>query len=105
MDYTLPYYSCESKEAVNDFRMGRPVNTTLHKWVNDRAFTGMLLNEDLDFVIWYTPYKVHIEDGKNQLPSLFFINPKSDIELIDYNPDLMIFDPFGDGSVERIDQN
>ena len=105
IDYTLPYYSCESEEAVKDFKMHKQVIATLHKWANDRAFTGKLLNEDLDFVIWYTPFKVQIEDGKNQLPSLFFINPKSNIELIDYNPDLMIFDPFGDGSVERIDQN
>lgn len=105
MDYTLPYYSCESEEAVEDFEMHKQAVATLHKWANDRAFTGKLLNEDLDFVIWYTPFKVLIEDGKNQLPSLFFINPRSNIELIDYNPDLMFFDPFGDGSVERIDQN
>jgi len=70
--------SCGYFEAINvpeDFKegvkhLGRP-----HIWFEDKAFTDVFVNSDVDCVIWYTPYKYsesrNIPGGLPQV-SVFF---------------------------------
>lgn len=97
IDYTVRYYVCSCIEDVERFDLKEPVNVELHKWVLDSAFMNVFNGADVDFVVWYAPFKMNMVNGKNDVPMITFIDPKTNTNLIDYDPTLIVFDPYADG--------
>lgn len=104
IDFTLPYMVCKSKEDVVRFNSGEEVHVELHHWCRDEAIINLLKDKDIDFVIWYTPYKIKDYNIINpEWPQLCIFNPRL-VETVSYDPELVVCDPSGDGKITSLNE-
>ena len=70
-----------------DLILGRP-----HEHWRDKAFLEPIINSDIDFLIWYTPYKFcETDKGILELPEVCVFDIKAmNFETKDYDPDVMV---------------
>ena len=85
-------YMQVSKKISNP-RVGTSVMAMPHLWWTDAEFVSSVTNSDIDFVIWFTPYKhceMYDQDRKPvTLPVVTIIDTKQIIDTFKYNRDLM----------------
>lgn len=78
-DESSPYFeSMEPYKArkIGDVQRGKP-----HLWFLDSAFMAIVKNSDIDYLVWFTPYK-HCDlfssiDGRVELPIAVVINVRN----------------------------
>lgn len=78
-DESSPYFeSMEPYKArkIGDVQRGKP-----HLWFLDSAFMAIVKNSDIDYLVWFTPYK-HCDlfssiDGRVELPMAVVINVRN----------------------------
>ena len=77
-------------KAPDNAKVGDVVQAFPHFWFGDKVFLESIKNSDIDYLIWFTPYK-HCKMYTQQwepvsLPEAVVIDVKNlDIDLIDYN--------------------
>lgn len=55
-DESTIYYEADTPNKT--VKPGEPFKYIPHFWYADRAFADIITNADIDFLIWYTPYKI-----------------------------------------------
>ena len=85
-------YMQVSKKISNP-RVGTSVMAMPHLWWTDAEFISSVTNSDIDFVIWFTPYKhceMYEQDRKPvTMPVVTIIDTKQIIDTFEYTRDLM----------------
>jgi hypothetical protein len=78
---------------INNPRVGISVMAKPHFWWDDRDFLSVFMNSEIDFVIWFTPYKhceMYDQEGKPAvMPTVTIIDTKQSIDAFKYNSNLM----------------
>lgn len=64
----------------------------VHAWFNDSAFIKVLTDSDIDYIVWFTPYKKIEFFGKGlEVPRVVVYNIKElPQEQFEYNEDCMM---------------
>jgi len=73
-------------EDIEAFNNGEEVAVRYHYPFMDYEMVGVLVNADIDYVVWWMPYRI-VEDG---VPTLAIIKPKELKDLIHYPKDLIL---------------
>lgn len=80
-------------KKISTPRVGTSVMAMPHLWWTDAEFISSVTNSDIDFVIWFTPYKhceMYDQDRKLvTMPVVTIIDTKQIIDTFKYNRDLM----------------
>ena len=92
-DESSPYLESpepHTASKIGDVQFGRP-----HCWFLDSAFMTMIKNSDIDYLVWFTPYKhcdlFNTVLGRVELPRTAVINVRNiEVPLIKYEPLNMI---------------
>ena len=92
-DESSPYLESpepHTASKIGDVQFGRP-----HCWFLDSAFMTMIKNSDIDYLVWFTPYKhcdlFNTVLGRVELPRTVVINVRNiEVPLIKYEPLNMI---------------
>ena len=78
---------------INNPRVGISVMAKPHFWWDDRDFLSVFMNSEIDFVIWFTPYKhceMYDQEGNPAvMPTVTIIDTKQSIDAFKYNSNLM----------------
>lgn len=91
-DEASPYMQTQIK-TVNPV-VGKSVRAMPHLWFADKAMVEIFANADIDYLIWFAPYK-HcdmFDDNGNAVnfpPVVVYDIKNMDIELTEYDADLM----------------
>lgn len=83
---------CKVDKPNIKIEKNKPIKCIPHLWFLDKAFVESFKNSDIDYLIWFTPYK-HLEcvETKIELPSFCVFNCNNiDEDLEEYNPAYMI---------------
>jgi len=90
-DESSPYM--ETLEKKQNYSLGEKVACQPHWWFYDEAFISAITNSEIDYLVWYTPYKhcdLFVGDDQIELPKATIIRVKGiTIPTIRYNADLM----------------
>jgi hypothetical protein len=70
MDESSAYFQVKDKKDVKATpQIGHLCEGKPHFFWSDKAFLETIINSDIDFVIWYTPFKLlNTDKGKFPLP-------------------------------------
>lgn len=92
MDESSSYFRTSKRQVKSKVFEGKSVFGKLHKWMLDKEFIQCLNDSEIDYLIWYTPYKVVIgRKGTRPLSNTFLYDIKDlSFRLKKYNPNLMI---------------
>ena len=62
-----------------------------HYWFEDRAFLKAVCDSEIDYIIWYTPFKLArlAEGGIVDLPKVVVFKAKEQVGTIDYDVEKM----------------
>lgn len=93
-DESTSYGVVESLEEANkNYIEGDLLTIQLHHHVLDKRFATTIINSNIDYLIWFTPYK-HIDslDGPLEFPkvTIIKISDLREDDLIDYDDNLII---------------
>lgn len=83
----------EVSEIREHRRIGQQFSGRIHYWFADAAFLSSFRTSEIDYLIWYSPYKkIDLMDGQQvTLPRVVVYNiRKMDIDDIVYNEDFMM---------------
>lgn len=86
---------CSTSESYRHRKVGDLMNAVPHLWFTDKRFMDVLTNSEIDYLIWFTPYKyvnAFKDNGERLiLPHAVIINIHSldKIPLNDYSVDTM----------------
>ncbi len=82
----------ETKEKINSIKSKMSIEGKVHLFFQDAKFLNIIKNLDVDYLIWYAPYKyAQSDNGKIDLPKVVIYKINDiDIETINYNENLMI---------------
>lgn len=72
---------------------GRMMQGTLHQYWEDEAFVRAIYNSEVDYLIWFTPWKyIQLQEGGHlHVPKTFVFDIKRmSIQTQKYNPELMV---------------
>lgn len=93
MDESSAYIQCESdKTDINSVQEGERIKGQPHIFFWDRSFVDIFWNSDIDFLIWFAPYKLlRTEKGVFELPKVAIFDCKVDKvdQLIEYKKEKM----------------
>lgn len=70
----------EAEQKPKDIYKGMPITGRLHYWFFDKAFLQRFMNSDIDYVIWFTPFKYMKSDCNIVLPKVVFYDTQQKIE-------------------------
>ena len=94
MDESTAYLQAESEQHIRDFVVpGQCTSGYPHQHWKDRAFLSPFVDADVDYLVWYTPFKHMQIDGGGvlPLPTTCLFDLKNDkLELEEYNEDMMV---------------
>lgn len=82
----------EANEKIDNKKLGMEIKGRIHVFFEDEEFLNIIKNLDIDYLIWYAPYK-YAESiyGLVELPKVVIYDLKNiDIETINYNENLMV---------------
>lgn len=91
-DESSPYFQIESGKYPR--KIGAPVSGRPHIWFFDKAFMEHVLDSEIDYLIWFTPWKhcemYNITGERCSLPRATMINVhKMEQHLLEYNVEKM----------------
>ena len=78
---------CETNVFSNEGEAGTP-----HEWFFDKAFLDVFIGSDIDYLVWFTPYKYfqHIEPPVSLPKVCVYRCNTMTYELIEYKPSHMV---------------
>lgn len=82
----------ERTSDVKSHRVGQVVSVNVHWWFMDSAFLSIFRDSDIDYLIWYAPYKLIEFAGPKrvELPRAVVYNVKEmNVNAVTYHADLM----------------
>ena len=82
----------ETIEKINSVKSGMSVEGKVHLFFQDASFLNFIKNLNIDYLIWYAPYKyAQAIDGIIDLPKVVIFKIKDiNIEAVYYNKNMMI---------------
>ena len=83
----------EVSAKIEHRQIGQQFSGRIHYWFADAAFLSSFRTSEIDYLIWYSPYKkIDLMDGQQvTLPRVVVYNiRKMDIDDIVYNEDFMM---------------
>ena len=83
---------CKTDTPNRTIKKGEPFLSVPHIWFSDKAFTEIFKNSEIDYLVWFTPYKQFICSNptiKLPLVCVFDCNQEG-YEPIDYPEDYMV---------------
>ena len=93
-DESSMYIKLEDGYSKNTFSRKRDIASgQLHKWCLDEAFLNTIINSEIDFLIWATPYKQLLDENGTEveLPGVCIFDIKNmTIETETYNERRMV---------------
>ena len=88
LDESSAYFETENK--CNEIYEGMPIIGSPHFWFLDKAFTDIFIGTELDYLIWFTPFK-HMELFCDLvLPEAVVFDTKEAITVRTYKLDKMV---------------
>lgn len=92
MDESSAYVESDIEKQKNNRKVGKMLIGRPHIPFVDATFLNTLINSNIDYVIWFMPFKyIDIGNGKMDLPEICVIDTKDyHIDLLRYNDKCMI---------------
>ena len=87
-DESTAYGELAQGVVKRSFKAGDDIECRPHYWWFDRRMLEVLVGTDIDYVIWFAPYKDN--RIKDRLPSLVVFDPKDELFMWDYDKDRMV---------------
>ncbi len=88
LDESSAYFEAEQRRDEIIFEA--PIKGYPHLWLLDQAFTNVFMGSDIDYVIWFAPYKQEHLFCDIMLPEVVVYNTKEHLESRNYKIDNMV---------------
>ena len=88
LDESSAYFEAEQRRDEIIYEV--PIKGYPHLWLLDQAFTNVFMGSDIDYVIWFAPYKQEHLFCDIMLPEVVVYNTKEHLESRNYKIDNMI---------------
>lgn len=88
-DESSAYFENENIKGAK--KIGDEIKGKIHYWFLDRKFINVLIDSNIDYFIWYSPYKHYIGTNDEMIPKvcIYKIKEIKERQLINYNDSKM----------------
>lgn len=73
-DESSAYFENENKKTIK--KIGDNVKGKIHYWFLDKEFVDVIINANIDYLIWYSPYKHYIGTNDEMIPRICIYDVK-----------------------------